>query len=105
MKAGGYELAGSKMGKAVFLHAGGALEIEVPEDSGGTTDPDGGKKGWSEWEMLGNRPFTTPVAPPGYTDVIPCDGKLRHGSVVIAAITSCTNTSNPRCDDWSGTFG
>jgi aconitate hydratase len=23
------------------------------------------------------------------------DGKLRHGSVVIAAITSCTNTSNP----------
>lgn len=23
------------------------------------------------------------------------DYKLRHGSVVIAAITSCTNTSNP----------
>lgn len=23
------------------------------------------------------------------------DFKLRHGSVVIAAITSCTNTSNP----------
>ncbi|HSX26407.1 MAG TPA: aconitate hydratase [Chlamydiales bacterium] len=95
IKAGGYELASNKMGKAVFLHAGGALEIEVPEDSGGTTEPDGGKKGWSEWEMLGNRPFTTPVAPPGYTDVVPCDGKLRHGSVVIAAITSCTNTSNP----------
>ena len=25
----------------------------------------------------------------------PSDGQLRHGSVVIAAITSCTNTSNP----------
>ncbi len=24
-----------------------------------------------------------------------CDSELRHGSVVIAAITSCTNTSNP----------
>ena len=26
---------------------------------------------------------------------IPEDGEVRHGSVVIAAITSCTNTSNP----------
>jgi aconitate hydratase len=26
---------------------------------------------------------------------IPIDGEVRHGSVVIAAITSCTNTSNP----------
>src|SRR5207237_5399677 len=26
---------------------------------------------------------------------LPADGQLRHGSVLIAAITSCTNTSNP----------
>jgi aconitate hydratase len=32
----------------------------------------------------------TAVAPPQ-----PTTGQLRHGSVVIAAITSCTNTSNP----------
>ncbi len=36
---------------------------------------------------------------PGYDGVeVTCDGqtfKLRHGAVVIAAITSCTNTSNP----------
>ncbi len=33
----------------------------------------------------------TPVAKPEHGD----DGKIHHGSVVIAAITSCTNTSNP----------
>lgn len=32
----------------------------------------------------------TPVAEPEHDD-----GKIHHGSVVIAAITSCTNTSNP----------
>jgi aconitate hydratase len=40
------------------------------------------------------------VARPGTTDVSPSNGNgikgaLKHGSVVIAAITSCTNTSNP----------
>jgi len=39
------------------------------------------------------------ASPPAETAVeIDCDGqrtRLRHGSVVIAAITSCTNTSNP----------
>ncbi len=33
---------------------------------------------------------------PGKTEVLPhYDGGMNHGSVVIAAITSCTNTSNP----------
>ncbi|HEY7661444.1 MAG TPA: aconitate hydratase AcnA, partial [Actinomycetota bacterium] len=33
---------------------------------------------------------------PGTEDPVPLnDGAVRHGSVVIAAITSCTNTSNP----------
>jgi len=29
------------------------------------------------------------------SDAVAADGEVRHGSVVIAAITSCTNTSNP----------
>src|SRR5829696_7622177 len=40
----------------------------------------------------------TPVAPRPRTVEVELDGErfeLRHGSVVIAAITSCTNTSNP----------
>lgn len=32
------------------------------------------------------------------------DYKLRHGSVVIAAITSCTNTSNPSVMLGAGTL-
>ncbi len=45
----------------------------------------------TEREMVQNRPSPepTPVAVP------PLKGKVRHGSVLIAAITSCTNTSNP----------
>ncbi|HVH09874.1 MAG TPA: aconitate hydratase AcnA [Gemmatimonadales bacterium] len=60
----------------------------------------------NHWETEGGQPFGAPgsggaavAAPPRRTDVdLKVDGvacKLRHGSVVIAAITSCTNTSNP----------
>jgi aconitate hydratase len=45
----------------------------------------------TEREMVLNRP-----SPDQVTTAAPAiKGKLRHGSVVIAAITSCTNTSNP----------
>ncbi|MBS0626097.1 MAG: aconitate hydratase [Verrucomicrobia bacterium] len=91
--SGGYEKKGSELTKSVYLHSGGSFAIA--DDSGGTQNNTGEKKIWSEEEMLTNRPFTTPVAPPGYTERVPCEGKLKHGSVVIAAITSCTNTSNP----------
>src|SRR4029077_17950534 len=45
----------------------------------------------TEREMVLNRP-TPDVLP---LPVPPLKGKVRHGSVLIAAITSCTNTSNP----------
>jgi aconitate hydratase len=46
----------------------------------------------TELEMANNRPTPDPVQPsiPAF-----CGGHLQHGSVLIAAITSCTNTSNP----------
>ena len=52
------------------------------------------------WENEGgNSPAVAVEAPPRRTHVnLTLDGQdchLRHGSVVIAAITSCTNTSNP----------
>ncbi len=98
VKAGGYELSPQKLGKTVYLHSGGSFAYEAPpKDSGGKEDNEtGGKKGWSEEEMITNRPYTTPVAPPGYAESVPYHAKLSHGSVVIAAITSCTNTSNPQ---------
>jgi aconitate hydratase len=50
---------------------------------------------WTEAEMVNNRPT------PSYIDDVPAGEfprarvDLGHGDVVIAAITSCTNTSNP----------
>ncbi|HVH67161.1 MAG TPA: aconitate hydratase AcnA [Gemmatimonadales bacterium] len=56
----------------------------------------------NHWEAEGGQTFgggTAVAAPPRRTHVdLTVDGtacKLHHGSVVIAAITSCTNTSNP----------
>jgi len=51
----------------------------------------------TEYEMINNRPTPDPVtfdasrAPLQTKDIV-----LGHGDVVIAAITSCTNTSNPQ---------
>ncbi|MBC2600953.1 aconitate hydratase [Puniceicoccus vermicola] len=78
------------------------LDREVPivpvssdgEDiSGGDNlSPAAQENGQSEMEMVTNRP-----AFPGHesTHTHKEQESLKHGSVVIAAITSCTNTSNP----------
>lgn len=89
----------------ICIHAGGAFSLDMPHVMGGTRVLERGDKEptWSEAEMVTNRPFSHPVMDPGYgeqDDVMhpnakQCDVVLTHGSVVIAAITSCTNTSNP----------
>src|SRR5215212_2433029 len=45
----------------------------------------------TEREMANNRPATAPTP----IKAKRIDGEVGHGSVLIAAITSCTNTSNP----------
>ncbi|HWI58289.1 MAG TPA: aconitate hydratase AcnA, partial [Bacillota bacterium] len=45
----------------------------------------------TELEMANNRPTPDSVTTSGPIT----EGQIRHGSVLIAAITSCTNTSNP----------
>src|SRR5712692_6554155 len=49
------------------------------------------------WEQEGGSPTAVGVDDHRIEEHVPADVKsaLRHGSVVIAAITSCTNTSNP----------
>jgi aconitate hydratase A / 2-methylisocitrate dehydratase len=49
------------------------------------------------WEAEGGNPTAVGVEDPRVEEHVPRDVKseLKHGSVVIAAITSCTNTSNP----------
>jgi aconitate hydratase len=64
---------------------------------GGSQDPlPNGRAGsqWSEAEMVNNRPTPNAVNSPA-APARDGNSELRHGSVVIAAITSCTNTSNP----------
>src|SRR5207244_1315000 len=45
----------------------------------------------TELEMANNRPTPDAVS----ATVSEAKGEIQHGSIVIAAITSCTNTSNP----------
>jgi aconitate hydratase len=49
------------------------------------------------WELEGGSPAAIGVEDPKVHEHVPASVKeaLKHGSVVIAAITSCTNTSNP----------
>src|SRR5450755_3485300 len=50
----------------------------------------------SRWEQEGGNPTAVGVEDPKVQEHAATNGSaLRHGSVVIAAITSCTNTSNP----------
>jgi aconitate hydratase len=69
------------------LHAGGGSQEPVRrrESQAHNTNPQ------TELEMANNRP--TPDL--GVVPEVGHGGTIRHGSVLIAAITSCTNTSNP----------
>ncbi|HVY63031.1 MAG TPA: aconitate hydratase, partial [Planctomycetota bacterium] len=67
--------------------------------SGGEQDPGTSPTGrtrntnpLTEIEMMNNRPTANPVAVDEYASA---GVRIGHGSVLIAAITSCTNTSNP----------
>ena len=93
--ATGYGRPADELGRRWKLEA---TAVEV-DPGGGSQDPaalDGARarntSSLTEYEMINNRPTPDPVheAPRP-----PVDGELGHGDVVIAAITSCTNTSNP----------
>jgi aconitate hydratase len=58
---------------------------------------DSAAKQVGRWEAEGGSPAAVGVEDPRVEEHVPADVKnaLKHGSVVIAAITSCTNTSNP----------
>src|SRR5579872_1699524 len=57
----------------------------------------GGPTTKERWEQEGGSPAAIGVEDPNIHEHVPASVKdsLKHGSVVIAAITSCTNTSNP----------
>jgi len=66
------------------MRPGRPVESDMPL----TVPPNGHPRDFVE--MVDNRPTPDPVAPP-----LPRRIKIGNGDVLIAAITSCTNTSNP----------
>lgn len=94
--SGGYGKEDGTHLPRICLHASGTFTL-LPHDMGGTERVGSirTKAAWSEEEMVENRPFNKVVVLPGYGETANEEWILTHGSIVIAAITSCTNTSNP----------
>ncbi len=91
---GGYQKTPSEHARRVFIRGSSTFSPKLPQETGGKeTTTTNGPLTWSEDEMVTNRPFTEAIDAPHY--VHDAERVLSHGSVVIAAITSCTNTSNP----------
>jgi aconitate hydratase len=91
---GGY---GKNPSKKICIHSEGNFHIQEPHINGGVSKLQESceTSSFSETEMVTNRPATSSTINPGYMQHMSCNFVLDHGSIAIAAITSCTNTSNP----------
>src|SRR6185503_4803916 len=77
------------------LKGGGEQRPEtVPVAIGGVNTPQNTSV-WTETEMVNNRPTPDRLAEVDPEEFPHAEVDLGHGDVLIAAITSCTNTSNP----------
>jgi aconitate hydratase len=77
------------------LAGGGEQRPEtVPVAAGGVDTPQNTSV-WTETEMVNNRPTPDRLAEVDPEEFPHAEVDLGHGDVLIAAITSCTNTSNP----------
>jgi len=95
---GGYGKTNEDLAKKVAVHINGSTPVAAPEPfstekSGAAHMAEGAPKNVAE--MVTNRPGPTPAEDITRTSYRPADTQIGHGSVLIAAITSCTNTSNP----------
>lgn len=77
------------------LGGGGEQRPEsVPVAAGGVVTPSNTSV-WTETEMVNNRPTPDRLVEVHPEEFPHAEVDLGHGDVLIAAITSCTNTSNP----------
>ncbi|HEY2810971.1 MAG TPA: aconitate hydratase [Rhabdochlamydiaceae bacterium] len=90
---GGYGKSQEEWEKEVPVHSNGSFHVKDSHITGGKEVLESGALSFSESEMVTNRPITHTLVNPGYK---PSDYIMHQGSIVIAAITSCTNTSNPQ---------
>jgi aconitate hydratase len=78
--------------KDKVVGGGGEQEPSMAPDPKGTRNT----SELSEYEMVNNRPTPDRVAAGAIVEATPeTFAEIHHGDVLIAAITSCTNTSNP----------
>jgi aconitate hydratase len=83
----GFGMKAEEMSRSVHVSAGGEIH-----PGGGSQQPvPNSQLPPSEREMAIEHPTPDPV----HAKAARLDGNVRNGSVLIAAITSCTNTSNP----------
>src|SRR5712691_9102805 len=88
------DIGAGEHGLAVIVGGGEQHSAGAPAPSGNNvTDKD--TSVWSETEMMNNRPTPDRVAEVMPEEFPKAQVDLGHGDVLIAAITSCTNTSNP----------
>ncbi|HEX7577402.1 MAG TPA: aconitate hydratase AcnA, partial [Verrucomicrobiae bacterium] len=83
----GFGMKTEELSRIVHISAGGEIHPGGGSQKSGTND--NARK--SEREMANEHPTADPV----HARASRLDGDVRNGSVLIAAITSCTNTSNP----------
>ena len=102
VEKGGYGKGNEIEVPKVCVHSEGTIILSGEYVAGGKESlesDDGHIPEMDEAEMVTNRPLTYVDSgiqnEPVQVDGTVCDTVLTHGSVVIAAITSCTNTSNP----------
>ena len=111
VKDGGYGKALEALDRRFPLHLNGhahptdgelePASVASPTDTGKGMAADRGKEigeTVGQSEMITNRPTATPanLLQSAHVDEFrTADTQIGHGSVLIAAITSCTNTSNP----------
>jgi aconitate hydratase len=96
-------LAGPKrpQDRVVLAQAGESFQKALPSlikpKSAAKTPTPAAVANKARWEQEGGSPTAIGVEDPNVHEHVPVSVKdsLKHGSVVIAAITSCTNTSNP----------
>jgi aconitate hydratase len=93
VQEGGYGKPSATTEEKFHVHLnGGAKEDELAPANGtacATAEP------LNKLEMISNRPTTDRVEDMPASPFPTADLELGHGTVLIAAITSCTNTSNP----------
>jgi aconitate hydratase len=88
------DIGASEHALAVVVGGGQQHSASAPAPSGNNVTPRETSV-WTETEMMNNRPTPDRVAEVMTEEFPKAHVDLGHGDVLIAAITSCTNTSNP----------